>query len=983
MTRVLAAVAVLLIAAGVAYAGAEDDIVINEIFCNPGGSDYDGAEFIELYNKSATETYDIGGWVLAGPEYGVGDPPVSKCPGEDRWQFPTGTEIGPESYIIVVKDVADGDGYLDNFPSPPNPLPDFEMWDSSFSYDSDDAGVDNMILLDNDPADYYSDEIGLWAGGPPEDDSGYGPKCGTSYTAADQVALFTTASLGTIVDVVEWKDSTTCLTGDACPGIDGSDDNAYPDIPPEDNSLGRDRQSTDTDNSSADFSLQAATPGAANTANAPPDIYSVYYSPIPPEDTSPTEISAIIKDESGLDSTLVYYSAGGAPWSTVTMLVQPPGDTLYAADIPAQSDDVQVSYFVRAVDDSGAVANYPAGGMGDPFAYSVGIQTIYSIQNVPSGGDESSKVGQSKNVRGLVTVGKGELSDDFFYMHEGNTEFEGIKVYCSGYEGDITVGDDVTACGIVSEYWTETELYRHFPESIVLNSTGSTTHGYADVSCDDIWDGNVDSEKWESQLVKVDLATVTDDSLGYGEWAIDDGSLSVGDTCRVDDYAYYTYYPETGDALAEIRGILMFRNYHWKLEPRGDDDILGPPRLQLVRYSPIPPAAGTVEISVEVADNYTPGIASVTLYTGASASGPFTPQAMSSSKISWTTYTADITGLTEGQRIYYYCEATDGTTTKRKPTAGAYSFYVGMLDISDIQYVDDPATEDDSPLKGLAANVSGTVTAAPGDYSDYYFVIQDGTGPWNGVKVYNSSGDVDFDRGDEVIVCGTVKENYSETELSLHFTECAIFDPAAKRLPIPRPVSVSTADLVDASTAEQYEGVLVHAEDCNVENPDIGYGEWYITNGAAGDTCRVNDDAEYDYTPVLDDNVWVLGTVSYSYLHYKIEPRGDEDILANPSTGVDEPVGFKFDLLQNSPNPFNPTTSIAFTLPSECDVSLEVYDVSGRKVATLLRGTLPQGRHLAEWNGTRENGQRVASGVYFYKLTAGDEEVNKTMVMLK
>jgi len=981
MKRSLAAVAVLLIAVGVAAGAAVDDIVINEILCNPAGT-YDGAEYIELFNKSTTTTHDIGGWVLAGPEFGVGDPPVPACPGEDRWQFPTGTTIGPQGYILVVKDVADGDGYYDLFPAPPNADPDFEMFDPSFTHDSDDAGIPNMILLDNDPVTYYSDEIGLWAGGTPYDDTGYGVKCGT-YTESDQLCLFTTASLGTIVDVIEWMNPALC-TGDPCSGIDGADDNAWQGIPPQGNSLGRNSHSVDTDNSDDDFRLQDPSPKSANTANLPPDIYNGRYSPIPPVSTSPTELSAIIKDESGLDSTVVYYSVNGGPWGTVPMTVQPPGDTLYAGNIGAQATDSQVSYFIRAVDDSGAVTNYPAEALSDPFAYSVGIQTIYSIQNVPTGGDASTKVGQSKNIRGIVTAAKGLFGDSSFYIHEGNTAFKGIKVYCGGYEGEINEGDDVTVCGIVSEYFTETELYRHFPEAIVVNSTGNSNYGYADVSCLQIWDGNDDSEQWESQLVSVDLVTVTDDSLGYGEWTIDDGSLAIGDSTRVDDYTYYTYYPETGDALAEIRGILQHRNYHFKLEPRYDDDIVGPPRMQLVRYSPIPPVAGNVDVSVQCFDNGAPPISAVTLYWSTSSSGPFTPQAMSSSKADWTTYTATLNGLTDGQRIYYYTECTDGTTTKRKPTGGAYSFYVGMLDIYDIQYVAAPGTEDDSPLRGLAANISGTVTAAPGDYSDYYFVIQDAAGPWNGVKIYNSTGDLTFARGDEIICCGTVYENYSETELSLHFSEAAILDPAAKRLPTPQPVSVNTGDLMDASTAEQYEGVLVHAEDCTVADPDIGFGEWRITNQTSADTCRVNDDAYYTYTPVLNDNVWVLGTVSYAFGNYKIEPRGDEDILANPGTGIDDgQVATKFDLLQNSPNPFNPKTSIAFTLPSERDVSLEVYDVSGRKVATLLKGTLPQGRHLVEWNGTRENGQRVASGVYFYRLIADDEEINRKMVMLK
>lgn len=85
----------------------------------------------------------------------------------------------------------------------------------------------------------------------------------------------------------------------------------------------------------------------------------------------------------------------------------------------------------------------------------------------------------------------------------------------------------------------------------------------------------------------------------------------------------------------------------------------------------------------------------------------------------------------------------------------------------------------------------------------------------------------------------------------------------------------------------------------------------------------------------------------------------------------------------NYPNPFNPTTTISFDLPEASDVLLEVYDMMGRRVATLVSGQLAAGVHQATWNALSESGDRVASGVYLYRLQAGSFEFVNRMVLMK
>ncbi|HKK71251.1 MAG TPA: C25 family cysteine peptidase [Candidatus Krumholzibacteria bacterium] len=88
-------------------------------------------------------------------------------------------------------------------------------------------------------------------------------------------------------------------------------------------------------------------------------------------------------------------------------------------------------------------------------------------------------------------------------------------------------------------------------------------------------------------------------------------------------------------------------------------------------------------------------------------------------------------------------------------------------------------------------------------------------------------------------------------------------------------------------------------------------------------------------------------------------------------------------LERNVPNPFNPTTTIGFSIPVETEVRLTVYDLRGRRVATIVDDVLPGGRHRSTWNGCDDRGRPLASGTYFYRLTAGERTLSRKMLLLK
>jgi hypothetical protein len=104
-------------------------------------------------------------------------------------------------------------------------------------------------------------------------------------------------------------------------------------------------------------------------------------------------------------------------------------------------------------------------------------------------------------------------------------------------------------------------------------------------------------------------------------------------------------------------------------------------------------------------------------------------------------------------------------------------------------------------------------------------------------------------------------------------------------------------------------------------------------------------------------------------------------IHVSPLVGVkEEPLGIPLTtkLEQNYPNPFNPVTRIKYQLAAQAHVTLKVFDVLGREVATLVNEVKQPGSYTVQWDGSG-----VASGVYFYRLVAGEFQSIKKMIVLK
>jgi hypothetical protein len=129
----------------------------------------------------------------------------------------------------------------------------------------------------------------------------------------------------------------------------------------------------------------------------------------------------------------------------------------------------------------------------------------------------------------------------------------------------------------------------------------------------------------------------------------------------------------------------------------------------------------------------------------------------------------------------------------------------------------------------------------------------------------------------------------------------------------------------------------------------------------------------------------------YSGYYYKvsaIDIHGNESSFAltgpDDVTGTDTPKAPERSYLsQNFPNPFNPTTRIAFGLSAPGHVSLRIYDVAGRLVRILAEDNRSAANYAEVWDGKDASGRAVASGIYFYRLTAGSFEQTRKMALTR
>jgi hypothetical protein len=152
------------------------------------------------------------------------------------------------------------------------------------------------------------------------------------------------------------------------------------------------------------------------------------------------------------------------------------------------------------------------------------------------------------------------------------------------------------------------------------------------------------------------------------------------------------------------------------------------------------------------------------------------------------------------------------------------------------------------------------------------------------------------------------------------------------------------------------------------------------------DSATVSQAITYCYSLIMDGNESndelakdIAETINNAMrVSAGVIPLNTPNISYKPETGGDEELPTSFELSQNYPNPFNGQTTIQFELPTASHVIIEVYDILGRRIATILDEDRPAGCHQITWNAGNQS-----SGMYFYKIQAGDFTETRKMLLMK
>ena len=505
------------------------------------------------------------------------------------------------------------------------------------------------------------------------------------------------------------------------------------------------------------------------------------------------------------------------------------------------------------------------------------------------------------------------------------------------------------------------------------------------------------SERWESTLVRFEGLTVTANGLPGNLMTASDATGSI----TLDDYfnaVFNVVNPNGGvwpgfpaGTKINVNGFIRGGTSQGTttINPRSLADIevaSAPPEITNAQRLPAAvKSTGAATISATIIDAQTSVAAAEIKYRV--NGGAYQTVAMTGAA---NTFTGSIPAQANGARVEYFITARDtdnnSTSAPSDTSALKYLYFVrdAGLTIYDLQYT--PYTDTRSPYSGMKVTVTGVVTTDSTDFSFYW--LQDGTAPWSGIQIFDQLNRIGI--GDRVRVTGTVTEFRDATEITN--VDSAIV--VSRNNPLPAPVEVSTGQLATGAPAsESYEGMLVRVRNVAVTNPfadgTSNFGEFSVSDGSG--SVRVDDESatyrgNLDSTYALGDSITsITGIHHESFANKKIEPRNNADVVRKPSAVGDNASGpvLTFELAPNYPNPFNPETTIRYQVARSVKVNITIYNVLGQKVRTLVDAARPAGAHRIVWNGKDERGVSVPTGMYFYRMRAGDFVQVRKMLLLQ
>jgi len=464
-----------------------------------------------------------------------------------------------------------------------------------------------------------------------------------------------------------------------------------------------------------------------------------------------------------------------------------------------------------------------------------------------------------------------------------------------------------------------------------------------------------------------------------------------------------------------------------------------PPQLSAPTRSPgVPTPSDSVAVTVTVQDIalLSSTVSSVKLFWRTNG-GAFSNKDMP--LVTGNIYAAKLPPTTAGTLMEYYMRAEDNNASSRllpADTSLSKLFYVtrttDSMSIQDVQYC--PNRSGRSGFENAnVRGIEGIVTADTSDIRNFSYTgaggtqtsparvtIQNGTGGNSGIWIFGSPTN-SLQRGQRVRVKGLVEENFGVTRINCTSPSDIVVISSGQTLPDPQIVTTSLIanNKPDGDpTVEPWESVLVRINTqstiscinaaqglaCTTPQPLIdttfrrNFGEILVYETGNVEARIELQDGNHTFTnnwdgvtagkTLLTKNDLVAsyqGILYFSFSNWKLVPRRNTDFGAVTPIGITNlnQVISSYQLYQNFPNPFNPSTTIKFNIPSNGFVSLKIYDMLGREVQSLVNNVMTSGFYSYDFNAAY-----LSSGIYFYRIEVngvdGKQFVDtKRMVLVK
>jgi len=412
------------------------------------------------------------------------------------------------------------------------------------------------------------------------------------------------------------------------------------------------------------------------------------------------------------------------------------------------------------------------------------------------------------------------------------------------------------------------------------------------------------------------------------------------------------------------------------------------PSIKMEYRSPCAPA---VSQAVTVTDSVTGTPTSATIHYQINGG---TDNTVAMSSIGSNKWQGVIPGqATNKTRISYYVVATNANGSDQGFNWG---YFVGLMDVSDIRVNDGNGS---NIYRYYGVNLHGNCTSANGTFvagnTDFYF--QDGTG---GIDAFQFGKIVAAPvLGDDVDVSGEISQYNGNLEVA-QATVCGDLVVTINGAgTTPAATLVSTCDVGEAT-----EGLLVHLQYPQVDTTTVGSyggllgGKWkanrnYLMTNCYPDTVIlfIDADTDVDGTPVPTAMLDLTGIctqydTTVPYLQkYEVSPRALTDLkFVYPADVTEAVLGLKARLFPSAPNPFHSSTKIGYQVPKSgaaaVPVRINLYDVAGRKVATLVDGLKEPGAYSLTLDASQLSG--ASSGIFFYELVIDGKRIESQKLVL-